>query len=710
MSRTVIRWNGQRIVARLAALAIAVGFVALAGPAQATTATDTFTGDLASGGNTSLSFSVPTAGTISATLDWDNATSDLNMWLRDPSVTQVAAAATANKPETLTFAATRTGNYSILVKAKTGAAHFTLTVSHPGTVKPPPPPTFERSIGTFATAEISPVDTVADAAGNWYVMDEGLECIKVYDPSGTQVLRTMFTCGVEGNDNTHITRARGIGFDRSSDSLWIADTTNNRVLKVSAADGTVLANTSGATSPGGTFNEPVDVAADDSGNAYVTDAKDRIVKLSPTGDYLAQFGSTGSAPGQIKATRAIAFSSYGTPSVYVTDTANYRVSQFTTDGTFVRTLGKLGTKDGQMTKQARGIAVGPDGTVYVADVGGNRIIRWNAAGTALTSIGTGLPYHRTGQGDLAFGARGIEVVGNTLVVCDMWNYRTLFWDLSGTPIGTPTGQIGGSAPPPGGLLEPRGVARDAAGNVYVSDYWHQFIQKFAPDGTFLARWGIGRGDEPGSLNLPGGIDVDDTHGFLYIANRESRVVDRWRLSDGGFDKRYQVPAGPSFQQGWPRDVAVDEARNLLFIADEKNFQISVLDATTGAVVRTMRTYGAGLSMGAPYSVALDSSGGLYVADSSKHLIHVYDSAGTWQRDLTVPGQPVGVDVQAGKVYVLSPSKVYVLGTDGTMITSFGSAGAGNNQLTRAFVGITADPSTGEIYVGDSENHLVKVFH
>src|SRR5262249_42522007 len=55
-------------------------------------------------------------------------------------------------------------------------------------------PSYSRDVGRFATAEISPVDAERGPDGNWYVMDEGLECVKVYAPDLKTVLRTVFTC------------------------------------------------------------------------------------------------------------------------------------------------------------------------------------------------------------------------------------------------------------------------------------------------------------------------------------------------------------------------------------------------------------------------------------------------------------------------------------------------------------------------------------
>ena len=163
------------------------------------------------------------AGTIDANLDWTDPAANLNLFLYEPqadgSYVWVAQAwSTIEKPGTITWPTSVTGTWKIGVKAKTGAADYMLTVQYPGS-PPPQPKTYDRDIGQFATAEINPVDMVRDQAGYWYVFDVGLACLKVYDPTGTNIVRTFFTCGVSGNDDTHVSRARGLGIDPNTDDV-----------------------------------------------------------------------------------------------------------------------------------------------------------------------------------------------------------------------------------------------------------------------------------------------------------------------------------------------------------------------------------------------------------------------------------------------------------------------------------------------------------
>lgn len=681
------------------------------GLAPSALAAQTFTGTVSAGGTSTRSHFIDVAAParITATLDWNDASANLALFLYDPGGAFVKGTGTSSaKPEQIAHDANVTGRWKFLVKAQTGSASYALTVSIDAIEPPPSPPTYQRDFGRSATAEISPVDMARDGSGNWYVFDEGLACLRKYAPDLLTILRTYFTCGEIGKDNTHVSRARGLGRDLISGDLWIADTSAHRLLKLDVTTGAVLVATTLSDSPGGTLTNPADVAVDKNGNAYVIDQKNRVVQVSPSGQYLRQWGSKGAGAGQLNTPMSIEFSAVGQNALYVTDARNFRVAKFALDGQWLGSFGSQGTGNGQMTRDARGIAVDATGIVYVADVGGNRVLRFQPSGgsyVALTPIGTGLPYHRSGSRDLFYGARGLLVAGGTLAVADMWNYRVLLWNLEGTSTGQ---QIGGTPPPWDGHVEPRGVALDDDGNVYVSDYWHQWIQKFGPSGALLAHWGTGRGSAPGTLNLPGGVEVDDTRGFLYIANREERVIDRWRLADGVFDQRFPMPSGPVDAKGWPHDVGVDEGTGRIYGADEVNNQVPIFSPSGGLLqVITRWGGGSGQPLGSIRSVDVAPSGEVYVGDATNKRIHVFDGTGNWVRSFATLEAPNGVEATSSKIYVLT-WRVLEYTPQGVLIQKWGSTGTADAQFRSPYVGIAVDGS-GNVFVGDSRNHRVKMF-
>ena len=72
-------------------------------------------------------------------------------------------------------------------------------------------------------------------------------------------------------------------------------------------------------------------------------------------------------------------------SLYVADTGNYRVQQFSHNGTFIKAWGSYGTSSGQFIGPS-GIAVNPSsGSVYVVDTGNNRIQQFSHKGTFINT-------------------------------------------------------------------------------------------------------------------------------------------------------------------------------------------------------------------------------------------------------------------------------------------------------------------------------------
>ncbi len=579
----------------------------------------------------------------------------------------------------------------------------------------PSTPVYDHDLGTPNFSNLTPTGIVRDSNGNWYVDDAGGFDVQEWSPDGSTLLHTMFTYGVKGDDTTHISQSRGIGIDPNTNELWICDTVNNRVIKMSTDLTTMEVSTNVSdNTQGPSLSGPVGITVDPAtDNVYIADTDNRIIEISSTGQFIRQWGSTkaGSGPGQFNTPAAITYSSVGGPALYVNDAVNWRVQKFSLTGTFLASFGSEGTGNGQFTKDARGIAVDGNGVIYAADIGGNRIVRWAANGTPLSSLGDGLPYYRNGNLDFFYGARGLWISGTTLAIADLFNYRILFWNLSGAY----QSQIQGTPPPSNGHNLPHGVALDSSGNIYVSDYWNQWIQKFSPSGTLLARWGLGRGSDPGSLNFPGGITVDPTGKYLYIANRESNVIDRWNLSNGGSPVRFQLPGGPLTAKAWPRGVAADPTSGNIAVPDEKNNKVIIL-SSSGSQQQIIDHYGsgAGKPMGSPQAVAYDSQGNLYVADgtmvNNTYYVHVYSSLGAWVQDIIVADEPGGITVSGNFLWVLSSadSNVGVYTTSGGLLLRWGSAGTGDSQFNDPYIGIAVDPA-GNVYIADTFNHRVKVF-
>jgi len=166
---------------------------------------------------------------------------------------------------------------------------------------------------------------------------------------------------------------------------------------------------------------------------------------------------------------------------------------------------------------------------------------------------------------------------------------------------------------------PRGVAVDSSGNVYVADIGNDHIQKLDSDGAFLATLGShGTGD--GEFNNPFGVAVDSS-GNVYVADTGSDRIQKFE-SDGTFVATWGSSGSGNGQFNIPAGLAVDSSGNV-YVADSNNNRIQKFESD-GTFVTTWGSSGSGNGQfDFPVGVAVDSSGNVYVADSNNNRIQKF---------------------------------------------------------------------------------------
>ena len=132
---------------------------------------------------------------------------------------------------------------------------------------------------------------------------------------------------------------------------------------------------------------PVDVAISLT-RLYVSDAENNKIHVldKVSGETLFEFGGGGAEPGKMAHPTSLALGPDG--SVYVSDTTNFRIQQFTADGEFIRALGSVGTGFGQFARP-KGIDVDKEGRIYVVDAAFQNVQIFDEEGRVLMYFGGG---------------------------------------------------------------------------------------------------------------------------------------------------------------------------------------------------------------------------------------------------------------------------------------------------------------------------------
>ncbi len=189
-------------------------------------------------------------------------------------------------------------------------------------------------------------------------------------------------------------------------------------------------------------------------------------------------GGFGQADGQFNSPRGIAVAQDG--SLFIADSLNHRIQHLNPDGSFINSWGgfadsSVGTAPGGKFNEPWGIAIGPDGSVFVTDTWNHRIQKFDQQGNFLLQWG----YFGTAENPDGFwGPRGIAVDQDGRVfITDTGNKRVAVFDSFGGFI-TQFGEAGFDI---GQFDEPVGITIGINGDVYVADTWNQRIQVFSPN-------------------------------------------------------------------------------------------------------------------------------------------------------------------------------------------------------------------------------------
>jgi len=568
---------------------------------------------------------------------------------------------------------------------------------------------YSGDTGLATVAQLnSPNGVAVDANGNVYIADSGNNVIREVNPL-TGIINTVAGTGATGDTgdgaaaiNATLNNPSGVAVDSTGD-IFIADSGNNVVREVVGGAGgniqRVAGSASGTAGAGGDtgpatsafLNNPLSVALDSNGNIYIADHNNNKVRevLEPGGT-IVTFAGTGVA------------------------------GVSATNPPILATTAELNGPSSVAVFTANNI-----NNVYIADTNNNII--WEvlaASGKIQIAAGNG--------------TRGDTNNGGTATQAE--------------------------------LSMPRGVFVDTTGNIFISDTGNSFIREvgaasgtidnFAGNGT-LSYSGDGNLATGASINTPSGVAVDGA-GDIFIADTKNNVVREVTAATGIINTIAGSGAAGSAGGGGlatnallngPTGIWVDGFGDV-FIADTGNNVIREVVAVNGSLVganiKTVAGNGSAGNSGdnnfatqaelnAPMGVFVDAAGNIFIADAGNNRVrevlastgfivpvagssngtpgYAGDSGAATAALLQVPSS-VGVDL-LGNIFIADTGNNVireVLASNGTIVTyagnhalgagSSGDGGAATSAQLNGPAGIVLDAS-GNLFISDTKNNDVR---
>lgn len=593
--------------------------------------------------------------------------------------------------------------------------------------------------GAATSAELySPASVSLGSSGYVFIADTGNNVIRKI-VGGT--INTVAGDGVAGfgGDGGEATSAELSGptstVTDGDHNLYIADNQNARIREVNVTtsdistvggNGDVSYSGDGGSATSAELNDPSGVVVDSSGNVIFSDANNNVVrKLNVSSGSISTIAGNGSAgysgdggaatSATLNNPQGLALDSSG--DLFIADSGNNVIREVSISTGDITTVagddnpgysGDGGAATSAELNQPVGVYVDADGNVDIADSNNNVIRQVSPAGVISTIVGGPGSGTDTTVSQVPVGAA--EWSGS-LYEADPQHSVIRKIDLStgdetvlaGT--GSP-GYSGDGGPASGAELnQPTGLAIDSSGDVFIADASNNVIREVSAStgdistvaGDVTAGYtGDGGPATSAELDSPQGVAVDAS-GDLFIADSDNYVVREVAAATGDISTvagsgipGYDGDGGPATdaELNSPDSVAVDSAGNL-WIADSENDVVREVSAATGDISTVAGDGTQGYSgdggpatsaeLSDPEEIALDGSGDLYIADSGNYRVReVVASSGTIE---TVAGD----------------------GTEGFA----GDGGSATSAELSAVQGVAVDTS-GNLLLADWGNNRVRV--
>jgi DNA-binding beta-propeller fold protein YncE len=418
----------------------------------------------------------------------------------------------------------------------------------------------------------------------------------------------------------------------------------------------------------------------------------------------------------------------GADNVYVGEKEGHRVLKFNASGTFQAQIGYTGLcrvsdEPGTGTCAATGLAVAPDGNVWIAEEWPNRVSVFTYTTTAFTYIEhLGITWESGSDNDRFNSPEGVAFdSAGRIYVADRENNRVQVFSSTRAYSATIGGTCGiGDYE----LCRPHGLAMGSGDVLYVADSDNARVQVFQLVGDSMVFSQSITTTDTTVFNWVSAVAVDANN--LYVADEGSGQVHVFSRN-GVYGATIAGDCGGS--KDWfcsPMDVAVDSSGNV-YVADPwERFRVMKCGGwtcTTFAGFPNVPYTTTNYLYNKPNGIAVDGSGNIFLTEEMGRQLIKLNSSGTFQWSVGTPGiwgnddahfgnpQQVAFD-SSGRLYVADAdnNRVQIFNSNGSYFNRLGggNCGVGNNQF--CWPAGVAVGSNGRIYVADTNNHRVQVFN
>jgi sugar lactone lactonase YvrE len=571
----------------------------------------------------------------------------------------------------------------------------------------------------------------------------------------------------------------------SHGELYISDTWNQAIRLVDATGIIRTIAGTGAEGFGGDGGPatqarllfPRGIALDSHGNLYIADSQNNRIRLVTSDGIISTYAGTGergysgdgglAVRAKLNGPDGIAINADGV--LYFTDSQNNMVRKITPDGVITKVAvqsphGKPSFNPENPFDSPRGISLGPDGSLYVADRDHARICKIDSAGTVTVVAGDGnslwlSPTEAPGDGGAARKANipypaavAIDAEGNLLIAAGKIrrvDRNGVITTILGARLDSPVLENGDPLQTRTG--GPEDVVADQKGNIYVADTYRDRILRLSPNGTLAVIAGLDTlpeekdGGPAGNLRLSysWGVAVGPA-GDVFVADSDMNRIVRI-TEDGRFHRvagkgvpivrmegnwpppQFSGDGGPATAADldYPFGVAVD-SHGTIYISDSTNNRIRKV-GTDGIIATIAGTGAAGSSgdggparkarLSSPSGLAVDSHGNVYVADSGNNRVRQISSEGVIRTVVRGLKGPHGVAVDAKDTLFVADTFNHLikrLDPDGKVhtIAGTGKQGFSGDEGPAAQAGLAAPDSLaidsqGNIFIADRGNWRVR---